>query len=365
MNSAQATQLTSSPVDFFDLEIEEAEQKIGELAGRPFHGRSFVQFVYKHGIDRVADMSSLPKRSRELLVDAVDLRNLPIKQRLDSQDGTVKFLLEVTTKKGPQEIECVYIPEDDRVTLCLSSQIGCKMACDFCLTAQLGFKSQLSAGDIVRQLWTVSQQLDLRPVTNLVFMGMGEPFDNFEEVKRATRILTHARGFNISARRVTVSTVGIVDKIDALTKEDPFRLAVSLNASRNEERSQLMPVNRRWPLEELMRACRDYSRRTNKRITFEYILMQGLTDRDEDAKRLIKLLSPLKAKLNLIPYNESDWTSFRRPSAQRVQEFHQFLLKAEIPVFIRKNRGNDIYAACGMLKKVDQGLQRPMASSRA
>jgi 23S rRNA (adenine2503-C2)-methyltransferase len=345
--------LNSSKLDFFDSEIDEAIEKIGLLAGKKYHGASVVSFVYKHRASRFEQMTSLSHAAREKLKDTVDISSLPIRKKLISRDGTVKFLFEVQTLKGPQEIEAVYIPDETRVTLCVSSQVGCKMACQFCLTAQLGFKAHLSAGDIVRQFYTASLEPDLRPITNIVFMGMGEPFDNFDQVRKATRILTDTRGFDLSARKITVSTVGLVEKIDQLTKEDPFRLAVSLNATTNDLRSKIMPVNRRWNLEELMRSCRQYSKRTNKRITFEYILMKDLTDRDEDVKRLIQLMSGLRCKINLIPYNESPFTEFKRPDDNRIQSFHAQLLKAQFPVFIRKNRGNDIFAACGMLKKLE------------
>lgn len=352
--SAEASTLNLSPqkFDFFDADIDEAIEKIGSLAGKKYHGTSVVTFVYKHFTSSFDQMTSLSLSAREKLKDLVDISPLPIRRKLISKDGTVKFLFEVQTMKGPQEIEAVYIPDDSRVTLCVSSQVGCKMACEFCLTAQLGFKTHLSVGDIVRQFYTASLEPDLRPITNIVFMGMGEPFDNFDNVRKATRILTDTRGFDLSGRKITVSTVGLVEKIDQLTKEDPFRLAVSLNATTDELRSRIMPVNRRWNLEELMRACRDYSKRTNKRITFEYILMKDLTDRDEDAKRLIQLMSGLRCKINLIPYNESSFTDFKRPDDDRIQAFHARLLKAQFPVFIRKNRGNDIFAACGMLKKL-------------
>lgn len=342
----------SSPLPFFDLEIPEAEEKIGAIIGKKFHGGSFVSFVYKHRISDPMLMSSLPQANRPSLASQISLAPLPIRRRLVSQDGTVKFLFEVQTAKGIEEIESVYIPETDRITLCVSSQVGCKMACKFCLTAQLGFKAHLSAGDIVRQVWTVEQDPELRKITNIVFMGMGEPFDNFETVKRACRILTHPRGLDKSARRITVSTVGLVDKIDALTKEDPFRLAVSLNSTTDETRSKIMPVNLRWPIEDLMDSCKRYAERTNKRVTFEYILMKDVSDTLEDAKRLAKLTTRIPCKINLIPYNESIFTEFKRPSDERIKEFHALMLKSDRAVFTRKNRGNDIYAACGMLKKL-------------
>lgn len=341
---------------FFDLEIPEAEEKIGALIGKKFHGNSFVSFVYKHKITDPLLMSSLPQAIRPSLVDTVSIEPLPIRKRQVSMDGTVKFLFEVQTAKGIEEIECVYIPETERVTLCVSSQVGCKMGCKFCLTAQLGFKAHLCAGDIVRQVWTVEQDPELRKITNIVFMGMGEPFDNFETIKKACRILTHNRGLDKSARRITVSTVGLVDKIDALAKEDPFRLAVSLNSTTDEMRSKIMPINHRWPIEELMNACRNYAERTNKRVTFEYILMKDVSDTMDDAKRLTRLTTHLPCKINLIPYNESIFTEFKRPSDDRIKEFHAFMLKNDRAVFIRKNRGNDIYAACGMLKKVSETI---------
>jgi 23S rRNA (adenine2503-C2)-methyltransferase len=360
--AAEEALSSTGPIDFFNLEIEDAERLIGELSGRKFHGASFVSYIYKHRQLDIDQMFSLPSSARTNLKGKIDFSPLPIMKKQISVDGTVKFLLQVQTAKGPDQIECVYIPDTDRVTLCVSSQVGCKMACKFCLTAQLGFKHSLKAGDIVRQVWTVEQEPELRRITNIVFMGMGEPFDNFEEVKKATRILTHARGFDKSARRITVSTVGLVDKINALTKEDPFRLAVSLNGTTNETRSKIMPINNRWKIEELMKACRDYSHRTNKRVTFEYILMKDVSDTMEDAERLAKLTADISCKINLIPYNESPFTEFKRPTDEQVSKFHAYLLKHDNAVFTRKNRGNDIFAACGMLKKVDASSPSPVSA---
>ncbi|MBN8555968.1 MAG: 23S rRNA (adenine(2503)-C(2))-methyltransferase RlmN [Deltaproteobacteria bacterium] len=346
--------LSDQPViDFFNLEIEEAERTVGELIGKKFHGSSFASYVYKHYQAKTDEMFSIPADAREKIKDLVDISPLPILKKQISVDGTVKFLLQVQTPKGPEQIECVYLPDPERVTLCVSSQVGCKMACKFCLTAQLGFKHSLTAGDIVRQIWTVEQEPELRRITNIVFMGMGEPFDNFDEVKKATRILTHPKGFNKSARKITVSTVGIVEKINALTKEDPFKLAISLNGTTNEIRSKIMPINNRWKIEELMSACREYSKRTNKRVTFEYILMKDVSDSVEDAHRLGKLTADISCKINLIPYNESPFTEFKRPSDEQIAKFHSTMLQYDNAVFTRKNRGNDIFAACGMLKKVD------------
>jgi len=358
MEAATAKDLGTLPqnkIDFFNLEIPEAEAILGDIAGKKFHGASFLSFVYKHRITDFQQMYSLPLSVRTELSERVNLSSLPIARKQVSVDGTVKFLLEIASANPTrklEQVECVYIPDDDRVTLCVSSQVGCKMGCHFCLTAQLGFRAHLKAGDIVRQVWTVEQEPELRRITNIVFMGMGEPFDNFEEVRKATRILSHPRGLDKSARKITVSTVGLVDKINALRKEDPFRLAVSLNGTTDEIRSKIMPINHKWKIAELMKACRDYSRRTNKRVTFEYILMKDVSDSIEDAKRLAELTSDISCKINLIPYNESAFTEFKRPSDQQIQKFHRYLLDFSNAVFIRKNRGNDIFAACGMLKKI-------------
>ncbi|TVQ80069.1 MAG: 23S rRNA (adenine(2503)-C(2))-methyltransferase RlmN [Bradymonadales bacterium] len=338
---------------FFDEEIEAAEERLLAFGVKNYHAKSFTHFVYQLGVLEPSKMLSLSRDFRKRLQDCVDTRLLPIKKRLVSKDGTVKFLFEVRGPKSLEEIEAVYIPEKSRVTLCVSSQVGCKMGCRFCLTAQLGFRANLSAGDIVRQVMTVNADPELRPVTNIVFMGMGEPFDNLDEVRKATKILTHERGLKLSARKICVSTVGLADRIDSLTKEEPFRLAVSLNSSDDVSRNEVMPINRRWNLERLLESCLRYSQRTNKKVTFEYILMKGVTDRDEDLRNLVRLLSPIPCKLNLIPYNESPFTPFKRPTEERILEFHAGLLKAQFPVFIRKNRGNDIFAACGMLKRVD------------
>lgn len=340
---------------FFGWEMEEARQNIAEICGKKFHGDTVINNIYKHLFD-VDQMLSLPKAAREALKQRVDFSSLSILKRLESSDGTVKFLFEVQTPKGPQEIESVYLPDAERTTLCVSSQVGCKMGCKFCLTAQLGFRANLTADQIVRQVYSVMKDPQLKRITNIVFMGMGEPMDNFENVRKAIRILTNDKAFDLSHRKITVSTVGLVEKIDSIEKSEAFKLAVSLNASHNGVRSELMPVNQRWDIEALMAACRRYTQRTNKRITFEYILMEGLTDSPEDAERLIELLRDLRCKLNLIPYNESEFTEFKRPKEDRVLAFHKKILKADIPVFTRKNRGNDIYAACGMLKKLQPQL---------
>ena len=279
----------------------------------------------------------------------------PLLQR--SEDGCVKFGFVLD---DGNLIESVLIPEPDRNTLCISCQVGCAMNCSFCLTATMGFTRNLSPAEIVNQVCAVSDFLRNEPksqligpdrVTNLVFMGMGEPLNNLENVIKSISILTEQRGLDLTSRRITVSTCGIAPKMHLLGEATDVNLAISLHAVDDETRSRIMPVNKRYPLAELLQACRDFPMPRRKRIMFEYILLAGINDSDEDAHKLARILRGIPCKINLLQYNESPGIPFKSPSRNRIYAFQKIVRDAGYSVFIRSSRGSDISAACGQLAK--------------
>jgi 23S rRNA (adenine2503-C2)-methyltransferase len=251
--------------------------------------------------------------------------------------------------------ETVFIPEESRSTICISSQIGCALACTFCLTGQLGLTRHLTPGEIVAQVLIAQRDnlsKELHDSFNIVLMGMGEPLHNYDNVMKAVRILHDERGLNMSMSRITLSTAGLLPAIERLSQEPMIpNLAISLTGATNEKRNQLMPINRRYPIEGLLEAVRRFPLKQRQRVTFEYVLMRGVTDTAEDAYRLVKLLQGMRAKVNLIPFNEAEELSYKRPGDAVVARFQQILTDHNISAFVRKNRGNDISAACGQLKK--------------
>jgi 23S rRNA (adenine2503-C2)-methyltransferase len=263
------------------------------------------------------------------------------------------------------------MPTPDRKTLCVSSQVGCAMGCTFCMTATLGLMRNLTVGEIVMQVNTVNREVrkefgfeTFRPLTNLVFMGMGEPLHNFENLKQSLEILKSVDGPNFSHRHITVSTVGLVPMIERFGAETDVKLAISLNASTDEQRSKMMPVNRKWNIETLLDACRKFPLRQGRRITFEYVMLQGVNDADEDAHRLVDLLQGIPAKVNLIPYNENPGLGFHTTAEERAERFRDILCSGHVAAFVRQNRGRDISAACGQLAnqgKADAESNSPQA----
>jgi 23S rRNA (adenine2503-C2)-methyltransferase len=254
---------------------------------------------------------------------------------------------------GDSELaETVYIPEENRDTICISSQIGCALACTFCLTGLLGLTRHLTAGEIVSQVLLAQRENITSHGFNIVLMGMGEPLHNYDNVMKAIRILHDPDGLNMSMSRITLSTAGLLPGIERLAAEPMIpNLAISLTGATNEKRNQLMPINRRYPLEQLLDAIRNFPLKHRQRVTFEYVLLRGITDSSEDALHLVKLLKGIRAKVNLIPFNEAEELTYRRPSDAVIARFQQILVDHHISAFIRRNRGNDISAACGQLKK--------------
>jgi 23S rRNA (adenine2503-C2)-methyltransferase len=321
-----------------------------------FRALQLFDAVYRQVVGEISEISTFPQSLRNELLAGATLGFPLIEKQYISGDGTRRYLLKLPDNRT---VECVLMPEEERDTVCISSQVGCPVDCRFCLTALMGLERNLTAGEIVGQVMLVARENGLRAREsrlNVVMMGMGEPLLNLENVLKATRLLTHPEGFGMSPRRITVSTSGIIPKILEMgrAKIRP-KLAISLNASTEEQRQALMPITRKYHLRDLMKACREYPLRTWESLTFEYVLLKDVNDSAADARRVVRLLAGLKAKVNLIALNPGPGISFDTPSAERVNEF-QAIVKRSFPCFIRKPRGRDIYAACGQLKRVNQEL---------
>ena len=333
------------------LEIPEIEQLLGP--GQPrFRARQIYSALYRERHSDLLRLSNLPLPLRRELA-ATHAVGLPVVQRrFDSADGTRRYLLELADGRT---VEAVFMPEEQRQTICISTQVGCAVNCKFCLTALLGLERNLTAGEIVGQVLLLAAGNQLAAEgqrLNVVMMGQGEPLLNLPNVLKATRILLDPAGCGLSPRRITLSTAGIIPGIEELGREPVRpRLAISLNASTDEARRELMPIARKYPLRELLEVCRAYPLRPWERLTFEYVLLQGVNDSDADAHRAVKLLARLKCKVNLIALNPGPEIPFRTPEPDRVLAF-QRILKRAVPCFIRKPRGLDIFAACGQLRKI-------------
>jgi 23S rRNA (adenine2503-C2)-methyltransferase len=326
---------------------------VDELGERPFHARQLYRWIHQRGVVDLDQMTDLSKALRTKLRERCALEPLAKDLEQRSTDGTIKYRW--STRDG-RLIESVYMPSADRKTLCVSTQVGCAMACKFCMTGTLGLLRNLTAAEIVSQVHAVNREVArneglalTRPLTNLVFMGMGEPLHNFDALKDALDILQSEDGPNFSHRHITVSTVGLVPMIARLGAETDVKLAISLNASTDAQRDELMPVNRKWKIADLMEACRRFPLRQGRRITFEYVLLRGVNDADEDAGRLVELLRDVPAKVNLIPYNENPGLGFFTTGDERAERFREILARGHVAAFIRENRGRDIAAACGQL----------------
>ena len=342
--------------DLRSLSLEELSTLVDRMGEKPYRARQLFRWLHQRGAATLEAMTDLPKPFRERLAQETRLATLAIDALQRSSDGTRKYRLRTADGKL---IESVYMPDVDvddedegigvRRTLCVSTQVGCAMGCGFCMTATMGLVRNLTAGEIVDQVHRVNADLGDKPITNLVFMGMGEPLHNYASVMRALELLQHEDGLNISHRRITVSTSGLVPNIVRFGEESQVKLAVSLNATTDEQRSKLMPVDRKWNIAALMDAVRKFPSRQGRRVTFEYVLLRDVNDTDEDAARLAALLRNLPVKVNLIPYNENPGLGFGDPGEARLQAFRKVLQSKGIVSMVRKNRGRDIAAACGQL----------------
>ncbi len=310
------------------------------------------QWIYHWGVRDFAAMTNLAKDYRALLADSFQISLPEMVSRQVSADGTRKYLMRIA---GGHEVETVYIPEADRGTLCISSQVGCALDCAFCSTAQQGLQRNLTAAEIVSQVWfairTLVDELGKeRPISNVVFMGMGEPLANYNQVITAIRLLQDDLGFGLSKRRVTVSTSGLVPFMDRLSADVDTALAVSLHAPNDALRNELVPINRKYPIADLIAACGRYTQRDRKmHIVYEYVMLDGVNDSDDNARELARLLRHMPAKVNLIPFNPFPQTRFRRSSPERIEAFANILRRNKLMVTTRRTRGDDIDAACGQL----------------
>jgi len=341
-------------VNIRDLAPGEIEDFIAHLGKEKYRARQLMKWVYQFNVASFGEMTTLSRELRGHLEETACLDGPePVKMQA-AADGTKKFLFRL---RDGRHIESVLIPGRNHWTACLSTQAGCAMGCRFCFTGALGFQRQLTAGEITGQLTALKFQTPEGPnVKNVVLMGMGEPLANYDNTVKAVRIMTDDAGMGLSSRKVTISTCGLAPQIVQLGKDVCVNLAISLNAPDNERRNHLMPVNRRYPLEELLRACRDYPMPGRRMLTFEYILMAGVNDSPADAEKVARLLRNLHCKLNLIVFNEYPGAEFRAPSPAAVAAFQQVLLKQHYTSIIRASRGSDILAACGQLTGRLNGL---------
>ncbi|MDQ2844006.1 MAG: 23S rRNA (adenine(2503)-C(2))-methyltransferase RlmN, partial [Acidobacteriota bacterium] len=316
-----------------------------------FRARQLFDALYRKRVSNLSDISNLPQIIRRQLFATNPLGLPQTEHRYDSGDGTRRYLLRLEDNRT---VEAVWMPETHRDTICISSQVGCPVDCRFCLTALMGFERNLSPGEIVGQVLFVSGENDMKAVDsrlNVVMMGMGEPLLNLENVLKATRLLTDKTGIGISEKRITVSTAGIVPKIEELGRAAVRpKLAISLNASTEEQRQELMPITRKYHLEDLMKACKAFPLRPWEKLTFEYVLLKNVNDADADARRVVRLLASLPCKVNLIALNPGPGIPFEMPDDERVHSFQQ-IVRRSVPCFVRKPRGRDIFAACGQLKR--------------
>jgi 23S rRNA (adenine2503-C2)-methyltransferase len=337
--------------------MDEAELRAVLPAGEPaFRARQLYDAIYRRRVSSFEAITELPAALRRALAEQCTL-GLPARAaRYESRDGTRRYLLQLADGKT---VEAVFMPEEARDTLCISTQVGCPVDCRFCLTARMGLERNLTAGEIVGQVLHLAADNDLwsrEKRINIVMMGQGEPLLNLAAVLKAVRLLTDPRGLAISPRRITVSTAGIIPRIAELGRAEPRpKLAISLNASTEEQRRELMPITRKYHLADLIEACRAYPLRPWERLTFEYVLLKGVNDSDADARRVVRMLAPLRCKVNLIALNPGPGIPYETPAPERVAAF-QSIVRRSIPCFVRKPRGLDIYAACGQLKRMESGL---------
>ncbi len=347
--------MNQSKIDLKSLTLPELEAFLADLGKEKYRSKQILRWIYQRQVCDFEQMTDLAKLFRQQLAERSYVSELVPETVQTSKDGTRKYLFRLD---DGETVEAVRIPMDeDRATLCISSQVGCAMGCQFCMTGTFGLIRNLRVDEIINQ---VCAALKDGSIGNIVFMGMGEPLHNLDNVVAALKILYLDDGLAFGTRRVTLSTCGLVPKIRELSEQVKVQLAVSLNATTDELRNRLMPVNQRYPLSELMAACRDYANRTKHRVTFEYILLGGVNDSIADAKRLIKLTHGVRCKLNLIAYNEHEGAEFRSPSPEAVKEFQSYLLQRGLVATLRASKGQDIAAACGQLKgQMDKATGNP------
>jgi 23S rRNA (adenine2503-C2)-methyltransferase len=339
-------------IDLIGQSVVQLNESLKEYQVPAYRARQLYHAIYARRNYQLDAITEFPKELRAALHQRFSILRTEIDRVFQSHDGTRRYLFQLADTK---RVEAVWIPAVHRDTICVSTQVGCPLACQFCMTGVMGLRRDLSAGEIIAQIGLILNDrygIGIQPErgVNLVFMGMGEPMLNYDHLMNAIRLLCDAEGMNISQRRITVSTAGIVPRIDDLGKE-PIRpeLAISLSATTDELRDRLMPINKRWPLKELLAACRRFPLRPRERVTFEYVMLDGVNDRDEDARRLPRLLRGIKAKVNLIPHNPAPELPFRASPPETILRFQDILKSHGLATFIRAPRGQDIDGACGQL----------------
>jgi len=341
-------------INLLDLTRAQMQQFFVDMGEKPFRADQVMKWIYHFCIDDFDKMSNINKVLREKLKARCVIEAPVVVTRQDSSDGTIKFVMGLS---GGQEVETVWIPERDRRTLCVSSQVGCALDCSFCSTAQQGFNRNLSVAEIIGQVWRVAQIIGSygdtgdKPVTNVVMMGMGEPLLNLNNVVPAMELMLEDFGFGLSKRRVTLSTSGVVPALDLLRDKIDVALAISLHAPNNELRNELVPVNRKYPMEEFLAASRRYvaNSKANDKVTVEYVMLDGVNDSMEQAHELAHALKDTPSKINLIPFNPYPGSPYKRSSNSRIDRFNKVLQEYGFTVIVRKTRGDDIDAACGQL----------------
>ncbi len=345
---------TPEVVNLLDLTRSQMQEFFVSLGEKPFRADQVMKWIYHYCVDDFDKMTNINKKLRELLKARCVIKAPVVATRQDSADGTIKFVMAL---EGGQEVETVWIPEKDRRTLCVSSQVGCALDCSFCSTAQQGFNRNLSVSEIIGQVWRVSQIIGSfgdtgeKPVTNVVMMGMGEPLLNLNNVVPAMELMMEDYGFGLSKRRVTLSTSGVVPALDLLREKIDVALAISLHAPNNALRDELVPVNKKYPMEEFLAASRRYVEhsKASDKVTVEYVMLEGINDSTDQAHELAKALKDTPSKINLIPFNPYPGSPYKRSSNSRIDRFNKVLQDYGFTVMVRKTRGDDIDAACGQL----------------
>ncbi len=334
--------------DLAELERPALETALEARGHERFRARQIFGWLYKRGVSDVAAMTDLSRELRATLSSDFTIATPTLAHRDTSIDGTEKFLLKLG---DGLQVESVFIPDTPAMTFCISTQVGCAMACAFCLTGKMGLVRNLTAGEIVGQVRVLVHATNLHDTPfNIVLMGMGEPLHNYDETMKAIRILCDQHGFALPARRITLSTVGLLPQLEQLAREPLMpNLAISLHAPTDAQRGELVPINRKWGIAEIIAACKRFPLKKRSRITFEYVLLAGVNDRPEDARKLARLLQGVKAKVNVIPLNAAAGIPFERPSDAAVDRFAKIVAEQDVTVSVRKSRGRDIRAACGQL----------------
>ena len=331
-----------------DYNLEELKKEMIELGEKPFRAEQIFKWVHQEKVKTFEEMTNLSLELRKKLEENYTMCNYKILKKQESKDGTIKYLFDVLDGNA---IETVLMRYHHGNSICVSSQIGCKMGCKFCASTGINFIRSLTSGEIVEQIIAVEQDTGEK-ISNVVFMGIGEPFDNYDNVVNAIRIINNPKGLNIGARHISISTSGIVPKIYQLAEENiQCILSISLHATSNEKRSSMMPVNNAYPLEELMKACKEYIKKTNRRISVEYALAKDNNDNLQDAKELVKLLKGMLCHVNLIPINKIENGKFDKSSNENIMKFRDYLNDHGIVATIRRELGSDIDAACGQLRR--------------